>query len=568
MNPRYSFPYQRALHSRMMRTTLKPVLIIGLCILIALPVFLTAILSTQGSQQCRSFADDFSAEVSACTARLTALSSDELALMNGFLKDGRHSVAVYELLYALRNHYAPGAYFELTTPDGAHRAFNLPAHSLGGVHGDALLWKKLREGGGVVEGVHVPVPGDDDAPVLTLAVPVMDGGTLTGTLALMWLPSWLDETAASGRWATLLTSDTGRMVYQSSTFWQHLSKRFEYEKLAGPLVRFAGGLYLAGSAPVAGTSLTAHVLTGFDFIIPVMLFSGLFMAALVGMMVLLINRLSYQVATGPLLEPFDKLFTALKRYGEGDTLSRIAVDASDDAAPYLSQFNAVLDEVEQLLCNNRELARVTSATELKLLEAQFQPHFMFNMLDMIKYTIRDDPDQAVQMVLTLAHMLRYTLDVRFDQVSVREDLGYLKDYLHMQELRLGEWFAYEINCPDDVLDLPIPKLIMQPLVENSVKYGFTGEKPFLLSIMLERTQTGMLITIRNNGAGMERAQLESLRAALSCDEQTGVHVGLFNTHRRLVLAYGSGAGLHIESQPDGGTCVTMRLAPSETGERI
>ena len=554
---RYSFPYQRALHSRLVHTTLKPVILIGLCVVLALPLVLSGVLAVRGGRQSAQIADAMAQKRQTCADALTALAGEEA--VRAFALSGARSVEAYELLYAMRNAYAPGARFELVSLVGDARADDLKPGYEDFARRDALLLTRIRAGEQLVERVRVVKQSEMETPVVTLSVPVSEGGELIGCLTLLFTRAYLDALLTPARANVLLSADSGRVVYQSGALQSVLSERFAPAFELGPFFSFAGSLYVGAQARRAQSGMTVHVLFSFDFIYPVMLFSLLFFLALFCVMALLINRLSYQVATGPLMKPFDLLFTALQRYGEGDTFSRIPIREGSDAAPYLAQFNSVLDEVEKLLRRNQELERANALAELKTLESQFNPHFMFNMLDMIKYTIVEDQKQAVRMVLTLANMLRYTLDTGRPKVPVREDLKYLTDYLDMQSLRLGELFSYRIDCPDEALCCLIPKLIMQPLVENSVKYGFTGETAFHLLVRLSLLGERLVILVEDDGPGMDKKQVDALTASLQDDAPKTAHIGLYNTHRRLSLGFGEGAGLTLMSAPGRGTRVTLRL---------
>ena len=312
-----------------------------------------------------------------------------------------------------------------------------------------------------------------------------------------------------------------------------------------------GSLYIIRSTSALDGELVIYTLMPFNFILPVMFFSLLFAALLAGVMMIVINRVCYQMATGPMMKPFDQLFSALEQYGKGNTLARIAADPEDESYPYLLEFNQVLDEVDGLLARNRELERANMQSELKALQSQFNPHFIFNMLETIKYSVYDDPKCSVHMLLTLAAMLRYTLETDTGEVPLREDLKYMRGYLEMQQLRLGELFSYEIAIPERLLDRRVPRLILQPLVENSLKYGYTGERPFLVTLRAEEKQGVLCLTVENNGPGMEADRAEQLRRMLEKNEAPRDHIGIYNTHRRLRLAYGEGAGLCFESSPQG-----------------
>ena len=545
---RYSFPYQRGLHNRLTRTTLKPVMIICAAVVLALPFVLTGVMTVQANRNSAALAKLLDEEQQRCAA---GLAQTEQSILAAYLRNGTDAVLTWMTLYALRNTCAPGARFELVSMDGTRRAADLPLQDDYSVRRNASMIQKLEAGKALVRGVNITRDTNDDTPLVILTASVRDGENIMGCLSLLWTRSYLLSLAEPFAREVVLTSGSGRVVFQSGVLPSSESTRFDPEKVLVSVKRVNGNLYIIRSVSALDGDLTVHTLMPFNFILPVILCSLLFVVLLAGIMMIIINRVCYQMATGPMMKPFDQLFSALEQYGRGNTLARIAADPEDESYPYLLEFNQVLDEIDGLLARNRELERANMQSELKALQSQFNPHFIFNMLETIKYSVYDDPQCSVHMLLTLAAMLRYTLETDTGEVPLREDLKYMRGYLEMQQLRLGELFHYEIRIPEALLDRRVPRLILQPLVENSLKYGYTGERPFLVTLLAEEKQGVLCLTVENNGPGMDADRAEQLRRMLENNEAPRDHIGIYNTHRRLKLAYGDGAGLRFESLPHG-----------------
>jgi two-component system sensor histidine kinase YesM len=271
----------------------------------------------------------------------------------------------------------------------------------------------------------------------------------------------------------------------------------------------------------------------------------------------IVYRFSYRIV-GAVLSPFDDIFAALEQYRNGNKLNRISIDKGDELYPYISQFNTMLDEIDRLLEENRELLERNKTVEIKALHSQFSPHFIFNMLDTIKYLAFSDPEQACSAIVTLSRMLRYTLS-QGALVSLKEDLKYIEDYLELQQLRLGKLFAWNMAVKAEAENCRIPRLIMQPVIENCVSHGYTGEYPFFITIEASVSGGKLCIIIEDNGRGIEPEQLESLHRGLEDPRKYSTHIGMINTHQRLRLHYGGEHGLAIQSEPGKGTTVTLTL---------
>lgn len=180
-----------------------------------------------------------------------------------------------------------------------------------------------------------------------------------------------------------------------------------------------------------------------------------------------------------------------------------------------------------------------AGSELTALQAQIEPHFLFNCLNTIASTIRTDPGRARQLVLAFADYCRWTLGRPGDFVTLAEELRHVESYLALEQARFGSQLRVTVDASPDALAVRLPPFLVQPLVENAVKHGKT-ERP--LSVLVRaRVRRGRLrVTVRDDGRGIAR---EALERVLEPRVGEGTGLGLANVHRRLTAFYGEGVRL-------------------------
>lgn len=225
--------------------------------------------------------------------------------------------------------------------------------------------------------------------------------------------------------------------------------------------------------------------------------------------------------------------------------------------------------VPLVLVNLRRVARATAravreeslarlaVSEQKQLESQFNPHFLFNTLETIRFMVELMPKEAVHVIELLSGILRYSVKGP-ERVTIREDLKHIEAYMEIQKLRFGKRLHFRESIPEALLDCSIPRLILQPILENAVLHGADPEG--VVSVCLSAEERGGLLTIlvEDAGKGMDEAALEALRCSLQGDRATKGHVGLWNVSRRLRILYGEKYGLALEGLAPG-LRVTIRL---------
>ncbi len=207
-----------------------------------------------------------------------------------------------------------------------------------------------------------------------------------------------------------------------------------------------------------------------------------------------------------------------------------------------------------------ELERQTALAcrmELKALQAQINPHFLFNTINTIAMLIRTDPGAARDLLREFASFYRRTLEDNEGLVPLRQELEYALTYLRFERARFGDRLIVETDISADVLDVPVPAFILQPLVENCVQHGWNPDRPLTVRMDGERTSQGVRITIADDGAGIPPGDLDRVMEA---GFGKGLGIALKNVDDRLQGHYGPGSGIRVESEPGAGTLVTLTIA--------
>ena len=222
----------------------------------------------------------------------------------------------------------------------------------------------------------------------------------------------------------------------------------------------------------------------------------------------------------------------------------------------------------QKLLHEQELTtaktqRLLREAQLEALQAQINPHFLFNTLNSIARTAKlEDAQRSNKLILSLSTVLRYILRNPGRTVSLKDELTIIEEYLHLHQVRFPNRLQYEITVDDDITDLMIPRLTLQPLVENAIKYGIEPhEEGGIVSVSGGRIDRGEVkIMVTDNGAGMSSSRLAHVKEQLKRSEPLVEEgLGLENVYHRLSLVFGSSFQMKIESRENAGTSVALHI---------
>lgn len=222
-------------------------------------------------------------------------------------------------------------------------------------------------------------------------------------------------------------------------------------------------------------------------------------------------------------------------------------DAPDEVKHIESGFNEMVENLDDLINQVKKALLDQKNAELSALEAQIDPHFLYNTLDSINWkAIENEQYDISSMLVALANILRYTIDNAGGTSTLEQELGWLKQYMLLQGTRMGRVPVIETDIPEKLLGYQIHKLLLQPFVENSVKYGFRGKSgECILKISARQMEQQIHLQIEDNGDGMSQDMVRKLN-----DEHTNLegHLGVTNVRKRLKLYYGEEAMVYFESE--------------------
>lgn len=262
------------------------------------------------------------------------------------------------------------------------------------------------------------------------------------------------------------------------------------------------------------------------------------------------------------MRALDKIFESVEAWDEGNISYRLPQQKDPELQRVGAGINAIMDKAQQLINLNADLTETNYRMELSNMEAQFNPHFVFNVLEAIKCMTMIDPEKAGEMIVSFAKLLRYSINYGTDVVNARKDLDYIKAYLRLQKERLGDRLCYSVVVEEKILNLKIPKLILQPLVENAIVHNIDHVSNIKINIKGYTDGQDMVFVVSDNGRGLSAEEHQQIREKM----QMGASIGLHHVDRTLRLRYGEGYGLGIKSQTGEGLEATVRIPLGEEGK--
>lgn len=228
---------------------------------------------------------------------------------------------------------------------------------------------------------------------------------------------------------------------------------------------------------------------------------------------------------------------------------------------FCKMMNRIHDLAQEVVNEQKE----QNKAELKALQNQINPHFLYNTLDSIIYMIdENENEKAEEMIVALSRFFRISISRGKNIIPVKSELDHVKYYLQIQKMRFGDSFSYEVDASDEVLSLPIIKLILQPIVENAIVHGL-GEKPekgAAIKIKAYLDSSYLCFDIEDNGFGMLLDKIEEIYQSFK-DKTIHRGVGLSNVYQRIRIFYGEKADIIVNSSLDDGTKISIRIPLQE-----
>lgn len=263
-----------------------------------------------------------------------------------------------------------------------------------------------------------------------------------------------------------------------------------------------------------------------------------------------------------LTKPLDKLMQTIERIKGGETHLRVDVHNKDEVGILGQSFNEMLDQMEVLISQEYETKLLLNRAEYKALQAQINPHFLYNTLDTMSSIaqIQNCPEVS-GLSQSLSNIFRYSLDMKNPFSTVAKEIVHLKNYIYVMNVRMRDNVKYNFDIDETVLQDTVPRISIQPLVENALNHGLRntrGEKEIVVCAQVR--EGNLWISVQDNGVGMDAAKVNEILEKNDINlVEKGSSIGLNNINARMKMLYGREYGIHVESEVGKGTRIYLKI---------
>ncbi|MGD6991041.1 cache domain-containing sensor histidine kinase [Sutcliffiella horikoshii] len=271
--------------------------------------------------------------------------------------------------------------------------------------------------------------------------------------------------------------------------------------------------------------------------------------------------------------PIRVLLQNIQQVKEGNMNVQFPSLGNDEIGILGYRFQQMMERINLLINREYKLEIENKTNQLKVLQSQLNPHFLYNALQSIgTLALKNNVPQIYTLLTHLSKIMRYGMNMEEDMVPLKKEINYLKAFLLLQKERFGENFEYDMEIEEKAMDIEIPKMILQPIIENYFKHGFDiREGVGKIEIHGEIVDEYLHLTLRDNGVGVSESRLTEIYRLLTAGKPASdveeTNIGLKNIYTRLQLYYNNLAALHLDNHNDGGFMVTLKLPLEVGGEK-
>lgn len=284
---------------------------------------------------------------------------------------------------------------------------------------------------------------------------------------------------------------------------------------------------------------------------------ALLIGAAIGALSLVLCVFAARMLSRSLSRPVQEMTQAMARMQRGEQGVRVTPRTDDELGLLAQGFNRMAQQVEENLRCAVERQRELNETRIRMMQAQLNPHFLYNTLDSMKWMgVTHGVPQVATLAQDLAGILRTSISGE-EFVTLEQELELLERYIDIQLIRFEDRFACEIEVDDSLMHLLVPKMVLQPIVENAVIHGVRDMDDGYIKVYARCEDGELRLYVQDNGRGMDSEQSGALSFGVS--SRPGEHLGLYNVDSILRLHFGEAYGLSVRSRPGEGCLVMVRL---------
>ena len=234
----------------------------------------------------------------------------------------------------------------------------------------------------------------------------------------------------------------------------------------------------------------------------------------------------------------------------------------DEVGDLIDTYNYMTRKMNQLMDNQAKAAEDLRIAEFNSLQAQINPHFLYNTMDMINWMAQQGrTEEVTNAVQNLSRFYKLTLSQKKSISTIAKEEEHVSIYIHLQNMRYHDSIQFISDIPDELMDDQIPKLTLQPVVENAILHGIleTDSKSGTIVLTGWLEDQDLVLLISDDGVGMSKEKLDTILTGTGSSSGKGTNIAIYNTHRRLQILYGPDYGLFYSSEPGKGTEVQIRI---------
>lgn len=390
-----------------------------------------------------------------------------------------------------------------------------------------------------------------------LSKPIYHQGMTIGYINLYLEEDGWEQILYDAEYEGVITDDQGRVIYSSRQSFITGINKFHINSKS-PIITINGRRYWCNSRYLDSGNVAIYSLIYYPQNTTLLLTAFVVIITMGICWFKLANDMTEAMAKSNAAS-INKLVSEIQIISQGDSEYRINMNTEDEFSVVGIQINQMLDNINELNQKNTELLTINNVTEINHLTEQINPHFLYNTLEIIRNLLVFDNRKADRLIIQLTQILRYSINTSKKYVYLEEDMSYINDYLNIQKTRFEDRLHYEIDIKEECNKCIIPKLILQPLIENSIKYGFRKKMNIHIWIEGHIEDNMLLLSVRDDGEGMVQEDAEDLQRSIYEPVLESEHNGLHNIARRLYLLYGTDSGLDIMNLETEGLLVTIRI---------
>lgn len=280
---------------------------------------------------------------------------------------------------------------------------------------------------------------------------------------------------------------------------------------------------------------------------------------IMGILAILISIIVSVLISRHILHPINNLVKTMHQVENGNLNALSNIKEDNEIGDLSNAFNLMINRVNELVRKNKQIEKNKRTNELKALQAQINPHFLYNTLDSIIWMAEVKNYRAVvDMTSSLAKLFRISISKGEKYITIRQEIEHVKNYLKIQKIRYGDNLDYHIEVDENILNSKIIKIIIQPIVENAIYHGIKNVPGGgFINIKVQKQNDNIIMVIEDDGVGMSKDEIERLVSKEIISEKKIGGVGISNVDSRIKLYYGEEYGLKIDSELNEGTVVKV-----------